>query len=136
MGFHNSKPIKKTRKPHVCEFRLETIGKGESVVYRSGRGEYGFYSYYLCGRCEKWFRELMRRHGDECFDTGELYEHVLGGGPIDCGCKACGGEGYEIGYSTKNDAVEIACGDCGAVRTFALTRFPGLESGEAEDEQN
>ena len=135
MGFHDSRLIKKTRKPHTCGFCAETIEKGESVVHHSGRGDGGFYSYHLCGWCEKWMNELMRRSGDECFDTGELYRYVLEGGTSDRDCGACGSDNHEIGYSTGNNAVTVTCGDCGAVRTFALTRFPGLEM-EEEDEQN
>ena len=62
--FMREKAVKRTRKPHQCEFCLRQIDIGESAVNHFCVDGSDAHSYYLCDWCENNIMEFLSHYDD------------------------------------------------------------------------
>ena len=110
MSFWESKKIKKTRKPHTCEYCVRKIEIGESCRNEVGVWECEFNNYYLCNRCEK-FIEKYDVDLSDGFDRGDFFEEAHHTKLAQCpNCGECNHSEHEWSEDTMKCRYE--CDEC------------------------
>ena len=101
----NTKEVKRTRKPHICEFCERMIDIGESALKTFCVDGGDPYNFYLCDWCAA--NNYAVTDGEE-FVKGGLFEYVNGalGRQI---CESCEGDDVEVDIATRRGVVIIRC---------------------------
>ena len=106
--FVGDKFVKRTRKPHTCEFCGRVIDVGESALNCFCVDGSDVHGYYLCGWC---MSNMSSVTDEQEFIPGELYEHVLNA--LDRPkCESCGNDDIDIDLNTKCGNVILKCNEC------------------------
>lgn len=118
MSFWDSKKIKKTRKPHRCEYCGAEIPVGSSCDNEVGTFEGDFNNYYLCNRCLV-FMDLYRdaSNGDE---LGGIDDEIFDCGILDC--PKCGSYRHmNTEWADDMQSIDLTCSDCGEDYTVDIS---------------
>ena len=109
--FIKENAVKRTRKPHQCEFCLRQIDIGESAVKYFCADGSDAHSYYLCGWCEENIREFLSHYDDYEFSRGDLHDYV-NDALYDRKCAKCKCEALDWQTDTKNEKIKMECRGC------------------------
>ena len=108
MSFWESKKIKKTRKPHRCEYCGAKIPIGSSCRNEVGIWDGDFNHYYRCLRCVL-FMDMFRDRQDE--ELGCLHDEVMDGNLTDCPkCESWNNRNYD--WSDDMQSISLECDKC------------------------
>jgi hypothetical protein len=97
--------IKRTRKPHTCEFceRVIDIGESAQKVFCADRDE--AWSHYLCDWCAEHISDVL--DGENEHTRGDLHEYV--NDVVLCECPNCGDTDYDMELDTRRGKVILSC---------------------------
>ena len=62
--FFSERQIKRTRKPHRCQWCAELVAAGAAAVYQAGMGESDFFAQYLHPECGRASRKYFKEHDE------------------------------------------------------------------------
>ena len=79
MTFHSEKTIRKSRKPHRCEYCGGTIPKGSTCMKEAGVWEGSFYTIYGHQDCRDLWLEVFLIYGDPYDGMASDLGEVIGG---------------------------------------------------------
>lgn len=108
MSFWESKKIKKTRKPHTCEYCGCLIPAGSSCRNEVGTYDGDFNSYYLCERCVL-FMDLFRWKASG--ELGDIFDEIYNTDLMNCPqCKSWRNSDRE--WIDNRQKIKLECDQC------------------------
>jgi len=112
--FVDTKFVKRTRKPHNCEFCGRVIDIGESALDCFCVADGDANSYYMCGWC---MSNMSRVTDEQEFTYGELYDHVQDA--LDSPeCESCGNDDIDIELNTMCEYLASRLSDVVLVKGY------------------
>jgi hypothetical protein len=103
MSFWNTRQIKRTKKPHQCQFCGRIIPAGSSCESNSGTFDGEFNYYHLCNRCVK-FIQVHNCDLSDGFNLGDFYDCIC---DLRVDCPECASQYYQ--YDHVWDVSKMSC---------------------------
>lgn len=119
--FWESRQIKKSRKPHICEYCFGIIPKGSSCSNEKGKSDGDFCNYYLCNRCYDLLSSRKEPWVDGWDDyLGEFTEALFCTDIVRCPkCNSNSLNDFE--FYDNMMTIFVECEDCGHHYSIELT---------------